>query len=157
MATQTCGISVPWPEIELMSPTLEAQNPNHWTAREVSIFMFILLKILAVESLQRVWISLRLTKSMLKKGYHKYALIIKYLNMCVSSHLQHIWIIHKLDNDLWLLHEILCRSMYLHSLFIFLLLNAWNHVLCPAKKCLLIFLFLLVWNEYIQAIDLPVS
>ena len=52
MATQTCGISIPQPKIELMCPTLEAQSPNHWTVREVSIFMFILLKILAVESLQ---------------------------------------------------------------------------------------------------------
>ena len=31
----TCGILVPWPGIEPGPPVVEAQNPNHWTAREV--------------------------------------------------------------------------------------------------------------------------
>ena len=30
-----CGILVPWPRIEPMSPALEAQSLNHWTAGEV--------------------------------------------------------------------------------------------------------------------------
>ena len=30
-----CGILVPWPEIKLVSPTVEAQIANHWTSKEV--------------------------------------------------------------------------------------------------------------------------
>ena len=30
-----CGILVPQPGVEPMSPTVEAQSHNHWTAREV--------------------------------------------------------------------------------------------------------------------------
>ena len=30
-----CGILVPWPGIEPVAPAVEAQSPNHWTAREV--------------------------------------------------------------------------------------------------------------------------
>ena len=29
-----CGILVPGPGIEPVSPAVEAQTPNHWTARE---------------------------------------------------------------------------------------------------------------------------
>lgn len=32
----TCGILLPWPGIQPVSPTLEARSPNHWTPREVS-------------------------------------------------------------------------------------------------------------------------
>ena len=31
---------VPWPGIEPGHPALEAQNFNHWTAREVTVTMF---------------------------------------------------------------------------------------------------------------------
>ena len=31
-------ILVPWPEIESVSPAVEVQSLNHWTAREVPIF-----------------------------------------------------------------------------------------------------------------------
>ena len=34
------GILVPWPEIEPTPPALEAQSPNHWTAREVPTYLF---------------------------------------------------------------------------------------------------------------------
>ena len=29
-----CGILVPWPGIKPMLPAVEAQSPNHWTAKE---------------------------------------------------------------------------------------------------------------------------
>ena len=32
-----CGILVPQPGIEPAPPAVEAQSPNHWTAREVPI------------------------------------------------------------------------------------------------------------------------
>ena len=32
---RACGILVPWPGIETMPSSVEAQNHNHWTAREV--------------------------------------------------------------------------------------------------------------------------
>ena len=35
-----CGILVPWPGIEPMSPTLEANIFNHWTTREVLNLLF---------------------------------------------------------------------------------------------------------------------
>ena len=35
-----CRILVPWPRIEPMSPTVEAQIPNHWTTREVLSLLF---------------------------------------------------------------------------------------------------------------------
>ena len=31
----TCRILVPQPGIELLPPAVEAQSPNHWTAREL--------------------------------------------------------------------------------------------------------------------------
>ena len=33
----TCGISVPWPGIKLMPPTVEMQSLNHWTTREIQV------------------------------------------------------------------------------------------------------------------------
>ena len=30
-----CGILVPWPEIEPMTPAVEVQSLNHWTTKEV--------------------------------------------------------------------------------------------------------------------------
>ena len=35
-----CGILVPWPRIESVSPALEAWNFNHWTTGEVSSLPF---------------------------------------------------------------------------------------------------------------------
>ena len=35
----TCGILVPQPGIEPTPPAEEAQSLNHWTAREVPIFI----------------------------------------------------------------------------------------------------------------------
>ena len=35
LATVACGSLVPQPGIEPVLPALEAQNLNHWTAREV--------------------------------------------------------------------------------------------------------------------------
>ena len=35
-----CGILVPWSGVELMSPVMEAQNLNHWTAREIPRFVY---------------------------------------------------------------------------------------------------------------------
>ena len=31
-----CGILVPQPKIEAVSPTLEVQRPSHWTTRDVA-------------------------------------------------------------------------------------------------------------------------
>ena len=31
-----CGILVPQPKIEPVSPTLEVQRPSHWTTRDVA-------------------------------------------------------------------------------------------------------------------------
>ena len=36
----TCRILVPLPEIEPSPPAVEAQSPNHWTARKVPEFPF---------------------------------------------------------------------------------------------------------------------
>ena len=43
----TCGILVPWPGIEPLTPAVNAQSPNHWTAREfpLSIISIIYLSI----------------------------------------------------------------------------------------------------------------
>ena len=30
-----CGVLVPQPGIELVSPAVEAQGPNHWTVRKL--------------------------------------------------------------------------------------------------------------------------
>ena len=32
----TCGILVPWVGIQSQPPAVEAQSPNHWTARQFS-------------------------------------------------------------------------------------------------------------------------
>ena len=34
-----CGILVPQPGIEPVPPAVEAWSPNHWTAREVHIYL----------------------------------------------------------------------------------------------------------------------
>ena len=36
---KACGILVPWPGIDPMPPAVEAWNLNHWTAREVPIYI----------------------------------------------------------------------------------------------------------------------
>ena len=36
-----CGISVPQPGVEPMSPPLGAQSPNHWTTGEVPTPVFL--------------------------------------------------------------------------------------------------------------------
>ena len=41
--TQACEILVPQPGIEPLPPAVEAQSPNHWTAREVPIFLTLSL------------------------------------------------------------------------------------------------------------------
>lgn len=38
---RACEILVPHPGIELMLPALEAQSPNHWTAKEVPQWILI--------------------------------------------------------------------------------------------------------------------
>ena len=35
-----CGVLVPWSGVELMSPVMEAQTRNHWTAREIPRFVY---------------------------------------------------------------------------------------------------------------------
>ena len=35
-----CGIFIPQPGIEPVPPTVPAQSLNHWTAREVPVFIF---------------------------------------------------------------------------------------------------------------------
>ena len=37
----TCGILIPQPGIKPVSPALEAQSPNHWTAKEVPQWILI--------------------------------------------------------------------------------------------------------------------
>ena len=37
-----CGISVPQAGIELVPPVVEAQILNHWTAREVLVFLMVI-------------------------------------------------------------------------------------------------------------------
>ena len=34
-----CGILVPLPGIELTYPAVEAQSPDHWTAREAPLLL----------------------------------------------------------------------------------------------------------------------
>ena len=41
-----CRILVPQPMIEPVPPAIEAQSPNHWTAREVPVRLFIFLFLL---------------------------------------------------------------------------------------------------------------
>ena len=36
-----CGISVPQPGIELKLPVVAAQSPNHWTAREFPVLIYV--------------------------------------------------------------------------------------------------------------------
>ena len=38
--TVVCGILVPWPGIRPVPPALEAWSLNHWTAREVPVYMY---------------------------------------------------------------------------------------------------------------------
>ena len=38
-----CGILVPQPGIKPMPPALEAQSLNHWTTREVLLFLIFLV------------------------------------------------------------------------------------------------------------------
>ena len=40
ISTSLCSISVPWPGIEPAYPAMEAQSPNHWTARAVPSQLF---------------------------------------------------------------------------------------------------------------------
>ena len=49
-----CGISVPWPGMKLAPPALEAQSPNHWTAREVSWIMTLVFLASVILSPTRV-------------------------------------------------------------------------------------------------------
>ena len=51
-----CGISVPRPGIEPAPPAVEAWNLNHWIAREVPIFFFLLLKIMHFLSLPLIYL-----------------------------------------------------------------------------------------------------
>ena len=48
-----CGILVPWQGIEPVPPAVEAQSPNHWTAREVPANSFFQLAFQL--SLHRIW------------------------------------------------------------------------------------------------------
>ena len=41
-----CGILVPWAGIKSRPPAVEAQSPNHWTARELLIWNFFEIKFL---------------------------------------------------------------------------------------------------------------
>ena len=36
-----CGILVPWPEIEPLSPVMEVWGSNHWTAKEFWLGIFL--------------------------------------------------------------------------------------------------------------------
>ena len=51
----TCGILVPWPEMETAAPALEAQSLNHWTPRKVPAWF--LLFIPYNNSAQAAWLS----------------------------------------------------------------------------------------------------
>ena len=39
-AHTACGILIPWPGVEPVSPALEVQSLNHWTAREIPHLFF---------------------------------------------------------------------------------------------------------------------
>ena len=41
LLSAACGISVPQPGIELKLPVVEAQSPNHWTARELPVLIYV--------------------------------------------------------------------------------------------------------------------
>ena len=43
---EACRILAPQPGIKPVPPAVEAQSPNHWTAREVPIRLFIFLFLL---------------------------------------------------------------------------------------------------------------
>ena len=36
----SCGILLPWPGMESVPPTMDAENLNHWTAREIPVYAF---------------------------------------------------------------------------------------------------------------------
>ena len=44
----TCRMLVPRPGIEPMPPAVEAQSPNHWTAREFPLSFYFLLLLLFI-------------------------------------------------------------------------------------------------------------
>ena len=41
LLSAACGISVPQPGIELKLAVVEAQSPNHWTARELPALIYV--------------------------------------------------------------------------------------------------------------------
>ena len=48
-----CGILIPWPGIEPVTPALEAQNLNHWTIKEVPLLV-ITIKFQTEQSLEKI-------------------------------------------------------------------------------------------------------
>ena len=55
LARQATGSVVPWPGIELMPPTVEAWNLNHWNIREIHNHLVLAFIFFMVELLNSGW------------------------------------------------------------------------------------------------------
>ena len=86
-----CGLLVPQPGIELVPPVVEAQSPNHWTAREFPSFF---LKMFLFTAPNTRFFPLRATTDPIYSWIQLYT--GNNINICIHSYLFNLYIWIKL-------------------------------------------------------------